>query len=145
MSRINYLFDLLSLYVNEPNGNLKNASERLMHEGFTPFEIDAALEWHSGPENLRYIETSKNDKFNPSFRVFDLNEDRIFTNESKNFIINQLFMKRLDIIELEEVIDRLRLIGVEDMDLEELKMIFSIELPTDDENMEIKAKIVSIH
>jgi uncharacterized protein Smg (DUF494 family) len=141
---MNYLFNLLYQYMDELDGNFKKASEKLVHDGFTPVEIDAALEWHIGVENIRQIETSNGEFFNPKFRVFDLQERGMFTREALDFLVRQIFLKKMDIVALEDIIDRLRIFGAEEMDLEELKVMLSLELPMD-EDVEIKTKIISIH
>ncbi len=145
MSRLNELLSLLTQYITETDGNFEEASQKLMIEGYTPSEIDAALEWNSSIDNVRYLETERDEEFNNSFRVFTYEEDRLLDKSAKAFIIDQLFSKRIDIVILEELFDKLRLLEIDSLTADDLKSFIAVDGVEFEDEMEIKTKIASIH
>lgn len=145
MSRIHNLLDLFTRYVNEERGDFDRVARRLAGEGFTPFEIGAALEWHTGPENVRHLETSRGDRFNPCVRVFTPEEAGMLRPDAKGYIIEETFSRRIDFAKVEEVIDRMRMLDLREVDRDGLKAMLALDNPDPDVLEQMRIRFASLH
>lgn len=145
MSRMTNLLDLFTRFVDEERGDFDRVAHRLALEGFTPFEINAALEWHTGPENVRHLETARGDSFEPRVRVFTPAEAALLAPEAKGYILEETFARRIDFAKVEEVIDRLRLLEVEHVDRDDLKAMLALDNPDPEVLAGMRIRFASLH
>lgn len=145
MSRLNHLMDLLNRYLVEEQGDMDQAARRLITEGYTPFEIDAAIEWQVEPEDMRLLEAAGNGRFRPGVRIFTSDEQHLLADSARAFVLESMFSGRLDPCHFEDVMDRLRGIQARDVDADDLRILLGAETPIPEEEREIRTRFSSIH
>lgn len=145
MNRMTQLLNLLNRYLLEEQGDVEQVSRRLMIEGYTPFEIDVAMEWQVSPEDMRLIEAGGAGSFRPVVRVFTGDEERLFDSSARGYVLESVFSGRLDPCQLEELIDRLRPLQVRDLDAGDLKTLLAAENAVSEEERELRTRFSSIH
>jgi uncharacterized protein Smg (DUF494 family) len=145
MDRLNQLIHLINQYILEEKGDYEQVSRRLVHAGYTLHEIDAALEWQTGPEDIRVLENLDDDTFNLNLRMFTPEEKRLLTKKAQGFIIEQLYSRRIDLYMLEEIMEKLQQLPMDEITIDDLQLFLSMERPELEDHSEIKTKFVSFH
>jgi len=135
--RVNKIIDFLLQEISQSSESvqfdLEKISQRLLAEGYTEREIDKAVQWVIMNLGNRQVppHLHKTGKKTPSIRVLMPEEIRFFTKEAYGYLIQLQSLGILSALQIEPVIERCFLMGLHEVDVEELRAIISQVLMED--------------
>ncbi len=135
--RVNKIIDFLLQEISQSSESvqfdLEKISQRLLAEGYTEREIDKAVQWVIMNLGKRQVPPHfhKTGKETPSIRVLMPEEIRFFTKAAYGYLIQLQSLGILNALQIEPVIERCFIMGLHEVDVEELRAIISQVLMED--------------
>lgn len=124
---IEFLIKKLS-QISDPVGlDLKKLSDMLLEEGYTEREIHTAVEWVIANLNKEPAPSASKSlpRPTPSIRVLISEEQNFFTPAAYGYLIQLQSLGILNPLQVEQIIERCFLMGMNRVDMEEIKTVVS--------------------
>jgi uncharacterized protein Smg (DUF494 family) len=124
---IRFLIEEIS-QLSDPVGlDLKKLSDMLLKEGYTEREIHKAVEWViTNLNNDQLSESAKpHSRQQPSLRILISEEQNFFTAEAYGYLIQLQSLGIVNALQVEQIIERCFLMGMNRVDVEGLKSVIS--------------------
>ena len=108
--------------------DINSISKKLLDRGYTEKDIQLAVEWivdlmdHSDSPGLN--EECFNGK-TENLRILNPFEKKIFSNEAHGFLLQLQALGIVSLSQLEQIIDRCMMLGMEKVDVEDVKIILT--------------------